>query len=647
MKTSILISILLLAVLNSPAQSWQYALSVGGSDGDSYHQTNKPQCIEIDEQGNTYVFGNYGAGTEINDSTLKAFDDTQGSFIVKYNCEGEVDWFKAISNSSHHYDQASYMLRKGDYLYIMGSVHMDGQYHTWFIDTTVIGSLLSYQLSQGTATFPWISYTTYTYVIKMDLDGNILDQHFLSANRALLPNSKGFTSIWLGLDQKPFTIDSQGNYYFFADFPSDNETTLYCDSFPLITTTAPEFPHHILKFDSDFNFLWSKSIVDGISDNDLGIRMLLNDIHTDTQDNIYLVGSISTGSTDVIQDFPVYLNLGDTDSITTFKGDYYVGFLLKMDTAGTVQWAQQTKHFYSEDFGSSSNFESLLVDEETSSVYVEGFATVTTLSLPDIGTVFGESDTIFNLLDFPEYYGGFIAKYDTDGNYHWVSVPKSPSEHTSSLDIYENQLYGTISWLSELSFGDSVYTSPNTTRGFTLCTWDTAGNELSSSSFPNATWNDPEPYDTRVNNQGDIVITGLNATTMSFGTHEINAEGYKKIFIAKYAPNCTVSVPERGELAENSALNIYPNPAKDNLFITCHFDRSGEISNNTVEMYNIQGQLVKQFVISSEAESVMSSGVESVMSSGVETSLTIDISDLGKGLYIIRVGKQTQKLIVE
>jgi len=35
------------------------------------------------------------------------------------------------------------------------------------------------------------------------------------------------------------------------------------------------------------------------------------------------------------------------------------------------------------------------------------------------------------------------------------------------------------------------------------------------------------------------------------------------------------------------------------------------------------------------------------MSSGVETSLTIDISDLGKGLYIIRVGKQTQKLIVE
>ena len=109
------------------------------------------------------------------------------------------------------------------------------------------------------------------------------------------------------------------------------------------------------------------------------------------------------------------------------------------------------------------------------------------------------------------------------------------------------------------------------------------------------------------------------------------------------------------EYVHNPNFSFYPNPANDFVIINCHFDRSGEIPNNTVALYNLHGQLVKQIVMSSGTERVMSSGVESVMSSEagfvmsseVETSLTINISDLQKGVYIIRVGKQTKRLIIE
>ena len=82
------------------------------------------------------------------------------------------------------------------------------------------------------------------------------------------------------------------------------------------------------------------------------------------------------------------------------------------------------------------------------------------------------------------------------------------------------------------------------------------------------------------------------------------------------------------ELVANPSFKVYPNSANNFIVIAIQAKQSQA---NTVELYNIQGQLIMQIV----------------MSSGVETSLTIDVSNLQKGVYIIRIGKQTKKLIVE
>ena len=143
-----------------------------------------------------------------------------------------------------------------------------------------------------------------------------------------------------------------------------------------------------------------------------------------------------------------------------------------------------------------------------------------------------------------------------------------------------------------------------------------------------------------------------------------SAYAYKLDEYGCYTPGCQIhDAVEEKNIEEDNGFSISPNPANDFVIINCHFDRSGEISNNTVKFYNLQGQLVKQLVISPTVEStmsnrveaamsngvvsVMSSGVELVMSSGVETSIKINITDLKKGVYLIKIGSQTQKLIVQ
>jgi len=78
------------------------------------------------------------------------------------------------------------------------------------------------------------------------------------------------------------------------------------------------------------------------------------------------------------------------------------------------------------------------------------------------------------------------------------------------------------------------------------------------------------------------------------------------------------------EYVDNPTFEMYPNPAKDFIVIASEAKQS-------VQIYDLTGKMVKQLV----------------MSSGVETSLNIDVSNLEKGVYIVKVGKQTKKLIIE
>jgi hypothetical protein len=75
----------------------------------------------------------------------------------------------------------------------------------------------------------------------------------------------------------------------------------------------------------------------------------------------------------------------------------------------------------------------------------------------------------------------------------------------------------------------------------------------------------------------------------------------------------------------NSDFKMYPNPSKNILFLEIKND---EFKILNAEIYELTGKLVKSFPIE-------------------ETEKGLNISSLPKGLYFVKLGEQTQKLVVE
>ena len=76
-------------------------------------------------------------------------------------------------------------------------------------------------------------------------------------------------------------------------------------------------------------------------------------------------------------------------------------------------------------------------------------------------------------------------------------------------------------------------------------------------------------------------------------------------------------------ISNNKSITVYPNPANNRLKISAVGD-----SNSSVDMYSSLGQLVKQIKLDFNGEA------------------TIDVSNLNKGIYMIKIGKYTSKVMV-
>lgn len=560
-KKTLNILVLLLIATSCFSQSWQFAKSFGGQLGAIDYPNNRPHNLIVDSDGNSYVYGTYGAGTKFNDSTLTHFiDGTRGGFIAKFTCNGDVEWFKAVSNTEQTQDQASYMLLNNDYLYLYGSCRIDNFYKTWFLDTLVIGAILV-QNYPDNCEFPWIPFRNYSYLIKMDLAGNIVDYNIFYL-RTITTHMTSNSNLWNNpANQRPFIIDNEGNFYFFTRIRADQAILFHNNNTvsDTITPLVKQAPYYIIKFDSDFNFLWYKSIVQDVSNHDIfGIGMEFLDAQVDINNNIYVTGYIQTNDTASVPQYPTYTNLGNNNLIETYKNGFGVGFILKLDDNGESVWVRQTKQFVTEDFGSGSTFESVLLDENSNSLYITGRASPVINSFPGCGTIFGASDTIINNeIDFASSFTGFIAKYDTDGNYYWVRIPNSGIGLLSSAALYENNLYCSVRWSSKFWHGSEVYETDVGTEGFALCSWDINGNPTWSLNIPSTCYPGNYNllgYDTRVNSFGEIITTGTYDYGLTFGDHYIYGEGFK-MFIAKYGNPCPIIVNETATFCYGDEYN--------------------------------------------------------------------------------------------
>ena len=67
------------------------------------------------------------------------------------------------------------------------------------------------------------------------------------------------------------------------------------------------------------------------------------DAQVDINNNIYVTGYIQTNDTASVPQYPIYTDFGNNNLIETYKNDYSVGFILKLDNNGESVWVRQTR----------------------------------------------------------------------------------------------------------------------------------------------------------------------------------------------------------------------------------------------------------------------------------------------------------------
>ena len=550
----IILSIISVSISFAQNMDWQYATRFGGNNyqiSGGIACLNHPNNLVIDNEGNAYIFGTYGTSTIINGEELPDFGDSHsGACVIKFDCNGNILWHKAIARSGNRDCQAQYMILKNNRLYLQGTIHIDQHYSTFFLDTTVFGDVLTYYYNYhpDSLTFPFIPYSNYTYIMELDLNGNIVNYNIFEMEQSYIQRSRTLTEIWPAeiRNRVPFSIDSQGNYYMplkhgYSDINRPKNFFLKQNGIPITDTIIPNTlaSYYIVKFDSDFNFQYIKPLVECIHNQYWSLGSHIYDMECDSEDNIYLCGYIQVNDTTSNPSYPYDVELADDKHIYSYT-KAPIGFIIKMNSYGNVLWVSHTRNYGHE--CSQSNFESMLLDETLGNIYVSGYAMPIVQYPSGNYTVFGDTDTLINSYDGDGFVNlaHIIACYDTSGNYKWYSCPITQDCIIGELTTYNEKLYAAVWFEEDITCGENTYhTSANSSGiGYAIGEWNRQGNMTNIQQIYCIGQNETFPYGTLTNSLGEMYTSGRFDNTIAFGTDTLFAHSESDMFIAKFGLPC-------------------------------------------------------------------------------------------------------------
>lgn len=308
--------------------------------------------ITVDSQGNLYTTGyfgdGYGGGTAtFGDITLTFITEAATNagadiFVVKQNASGQVLWAKNFGAANSG-----------------GNAGITGRY----ITTDTSGNIYITGYFIGTADFEgttltYLSGTGGVFILKMSASGEVLwAEHFGEEETSIY-------SVGFGI-----TIDTTGNVYVTGDFKG--EMSVGDDT---ITSVGNYENMFLLKTDSSGTGLWVK----GFGDEVLGKNVAIDD-----SGNVYVTG--------------YFYGTADFDDITLTSIGLSNTFVLRTDSSGTVEWAEQ----FSSTGGSNTGKHIALGLEEN--IYVSGHFSGT--------TTFGDTS-----LTAIGNHNIFLVKIAMDGN---------------------------------------------------------------------------------------------------------------------------------------------------------------------------------------------------------------------------------------
>jgi hypothetical protein len=223
--------------------------SMGGTDMD------RPHSISVDASGNIYTFGEFSGNADFDPDTGSFFISNLGGdqdlFISKLDSNGNFIWAKSIGGRSFQHAGSMTL----DYL---GNIYLTGSFNS---TTDFDPGSKTYYLSTNSGINGNI------FVCKLDYNGNFVWAKQMAGSLA----STGFS----------ISIDIRGQILTTGRFRGTVDFDPGSGSYNLTTTGSDEI--FISKLDNNGNFVWAKRF--GGKNPDVGLS-----ITTDTFGNVYTTG---------------------------------------------------------------------------------------------------------------------------------------------------------------------------------------------------------------------------------------------------------------------------------------------------------------------------------------------------------------------
>lgn len=309
-------------------------------------------------------------------------------------------------------------------------------------------------------------------------------------------------------------ISKKGNIYFTGFFNSDTLNIGSCTLYNL----SKKNTIFLSKFDTLGNCLWINTIAtDSLNNNPTRLAI-------DTLENIYLAGQFH-GQIDVDPSASFhYLNA---------ISNYNNLFVAKYNTNGLFKWA-----FSINDSMIYARDAHINVDKDQN-ILLSGTYHKTTDFDPSVNS-YTMCPVMQNNLE------GFVAKYDTLGEFKWIIPFKAPNYGLT--DIYDIELDNSNNIIITGGFSDVVDFDPNSLISFNLSalfSWDyflakynTNGQLIWAFSIKGGynEWGSK----IEINKQNSIYVGGtFRSSNIDFdpdpiNTHYLNTNGATDVFIAKY-----------------------------------------------------------------------------------------------------------------
>lgn len=255
--------------------------------------------ITYDGTNNFYVTGYFEGNIVLGQNTHQTTNNESKSFIAKFDLNGNVVWSKMIN-----YHGNSILEYKNGFLYLAG-LH-SGNTFTYDNFTTPAANYVSV-----------IEGMDKTFIAKLNLSGDAIWLKSSTYN--------GTTNIVnahrIGTQLKALTIDNLGNVYL-AGFFFCPSTTFGTQTLTK-TGTATSANLFLTKYEPNGNFAWALKPA-------TSAHTAVSDLKSDSQNNIYLMGNLSSSS----------ISFG-TNTIN-FPGNTGT-FITKYTPAGTVSWLKGGK----------------------------------------------------------------------------------------------------------------------------------------------------------------------------------------------------------------------------------------------------------------------------------------------------------------